>query len=81
MLGKKRNFENFRQKQTSQNNVDSNHFSSNQKNNIITVPKISKKLTHLYNMKRSICLTCAKPKNKKYSTNNFIPCIPFPISS
>lgn len=39
---------------------------------------ITKDLVAFYNMSRSIYTSCVKPNNKKYSTNSFIPCLPFP---
>ena len=77
MLGKKRNLENIRQ---SINKLDSSHFSSS--NCLLSWEVLKgKELSNLYNMERSICFSCVKTKNKKYPTNKFIPCIPFPISS
>ena len=83
MLGKKRNLENIRQKTISKSNLDTSHLPSSnpKKKSILSPPKITKELNNLYNMQRSICLSCIKAKNKKYSTNTFIPCIPFDILS
>ena len=84
MLGKKRNLENIRQTSSSKNNLEINHsnsYSDSNKINNFSGPKITKELSNLYNMERSICFSCVKTKNKKYQTNKFIPCIPFTISS
>ena len=76
LLGKKRHLENFRQ--PTSNNLDTNTFPSSDSNKkSFGVKKITKELTNLYNMERSICLSCVKTKNKKYPTNKIIPCIPF----
>ena len=39
--------------------------------------KITGDLNNYYNMTRSICSFYVQTKNKKYPTNEFIPCIPF----
>ena len=83
ILGRKRNLENIRQTTISQNNTDPIHFSSSNLNKIndFSAPKLTKELSNFYNMERSICFSCVKAKNKKYPTNEFIPCIPSSISS
>ncbi len=83
ILGRKRNLENIRQTTLSLKKTDSSHFSSSNINKIndFSSPKLTKDLSNFYNMERSICISCVKTKNKKYPTNNFIPCIPFSISS
>ena len=82
MLGRKRNLENIRQETSSNINLELNDSSSNlNKNKSFSAPKITKELINLYNMKRSICMSCVKTKNKKYPTNKFIPCFPISISS
>ena len=83
LLGRKRNLENNRQKTSSKNYLDTNHFSSSKPKiiNNITEPKITKEITNLYNIQRSICLKCVKVKNKKYTTNKYIPCISTSASS
>ena len=78
MLGKKRNSENIRQ--TSSNN-DTNIFSHSNIIKNCAEPKITKDLSSLYNMERSICLSCVRRKNKKYQKNKYIPCVPFSNSS
>ena len=84
MLGKKRNLENIRQTTSFKNNLEIYHSTSSSDPNKISNfagQKITKELSNLYNMERSICFSCVKTKNKKYQTNKFIPCIPFSISS
>ena len=82
MLGKKRNLENIRQTTSSKNSLEIIHSThSDSKINNFAGPKITKELFSLYNMERYICFSCVETKNKKYQTNKFIPCIPFPISS
>ena len=81
MLGKKRNFENFRQTTFSDNNTEISTYSDSNKINNLAGSKITKDIFNLYNQERSICFSCVKTKNKKYQTNKFIPCIPFSISS
>ena len=84
MLGKKRNLENIRQTTSFKNNLEIYHSTSSSEPNKISNfagQKITKELSNLYNMERSICFSCVKTKNKKYQTNKFIPCIPFSISS
>ena len=39
--------------------------------------KITEEISSYYNMTRSICLSHVQTKNKKYTKNSFIPCIPF----
>ena len=83
MLGKKRSLDNPRQITSSKNNLDIFHPSrsnSLKKSNFVK-PKTIKEFSHLYNMERSICISCVKAKNKKYPTNKIIPCIPFQITS
>ena len=79
MLGKKRNLENIRQSTSSQNNLDIYSHSKKLKTSSEKTPK--ELLSMLYNMERSICMSCVKTKNKKYLTNKNIPCIPFSNSS
>ena len=81
MLGKKRNSENIRQTASSKNILDTNHFSHSNKIKNCAEPKITKDLSSLYNMERSICLSCVRTKNKKYQSNKYIPCVPFSNSS
>ena len=83
ILGRKRNLENIRQTTISKKNSDSSHFSSSNlnKKHDFSAPKFHKELSQFYNMERYICISCVKTKNKKYSTNEFIPCIPSSISS
>ena len=42
--------------------------------------KVKKEINILYNMKRSICLSCAHTKYENYPNNKFIPCLPFSSS-
>ena len=83
MIGRKRYSENIRQDASFKNNLALSTFSSSNLNlkKSSSEPKITKEISNLYNMERSICYNCVKTKNKKYTTNKFIPCIPFPISS
>ena len=84
MLGKKRNLENIRQTTSSKNNLELYHstsYSDSNKINNSTGTKITKELSNLYNMERSICISCVKKKNIKYPTNKIIPCFPFFASS
>ena len=83
MLGRKRNLENIRQETSSKINLELNDFSSSNlnKNKNFSAPKITKELYNLYNMERSICISCYKKKNIKYPTNKIIPCFPFFASS
>ena len=82
ILGKKRKLEKNRPSSCKKNS-DSINFSSSNLNNkkSFVAPKITKDLYNFYNMERSICMSCVKTKNKKYQTNSFIPCLPFPNSS
>ena len=83
MLGKKRYLENIRQSTTSQNNLDiNNSYRSHSKKLKTSSEKTPKELlSMLYNMERSLCMSCVKTKNKKFQTNKIIPCIPFSTSS
>ena len=83
MLGRKRKLENIRQETSSKINLELNDFSSSNlnKNKNFSAPKITKELSNLYNMERSICISCVKKKNIKYPTNKIIPCFPFFASS
>lgn len=49
------------------------HFEVSHNNNL----KISKDLSSYYNMSRSLSMSCVQFSSKKYSTNSFIPCLPF----
>ena len=83
VLGKKRNLENIRQSFPKNNKTEINNFSfckANEKTSH-SAPKMPRELFELYNMERSICMSCVKTKNKKYQNNKFIPCIPFSYSS
>ena len=83
MLGKKRSLENARQITSSKNNLDIYHpsRSNSLKKSNFDQPNPIKEFFHLYNMERSICISCVKARNKKYQTNKIIPCIPFSNSS
>ena len=84
ILGKKRNLENIRQSFQKKVKSEINNFSfhnTSEKKTSLSAPKIPQELLHLYNMERSICMSCVKTKNKKYKNNKYIPCIPFSHSS
>ena len=84
ILGKKRNLENIRQSFPKKIKSETNDFSfhnTNEKKASLSAPKMPQELRQLYNMERSICMSCVKTKNKKYQNNKFIPCIPFSHSS
>ena len=83
ILGKKRNLENIRQSFQKKVKSEINNFSfhnKSEKKTSLSAPKMPQELLHLYNMERSICMSCVKTKNKKYQNNKFIPCIPIPFS-
>ena len=83
VLGKKRNLENNRQSFPKKNKTETNNFSfhNTTEKTSLSAPKMLKDLSHLYNMERSICMSCVRTKNKKYPNNKYIPCIPFSYSS
>ena len=84
ILGKKRNLENIRQSFRKKVKSEINNFSFHniiEKKTSLSAPKMPQELLHLYNMERSICMSCVKTKNKKYKNNKYIPCIPFSHSS
>ena len=84
VLGKKRNLENILQSSFSKKiKPETNNFSfhnTNEKKSSLSTSKMPQELLQLYNMERSICMSCVKTKNKKYQNNKFIPCIPIPFS-
>ena len=83
ILGKKRNLENIRQSFAKKIKLETNNFSfhnTNEKKTSLSASKKPQELLQLYNMERSICMSCVKTKNKKYQNNKFIPCIPIPFS-
>ena len=83
ILGKKRNLENFRHSFPKKVKSETNNFSFHKTNEktSLSASKMPHELLQLYNMERSICMTCVKTKNKKYQNNKYIPCIPFSHSS
>ena len=75
-LGKKRNFEVTKKSSSHLPIIHSSKLFPGKSNNNM------RELFHLYNMGRSIFMSCVKTKNKKYDTNKFIPCVhPFLPSS
>ena len=83
MLGKKRTFDENRKLLPPQKDING-HYSSSDSNipNQINFDKvkITKEISFLYNMKRSIYLNCVHTKHAKYSNNKIIPCLPFSSS-
>ena len=80
MLGKKRNFDEKRNLLPPQKEIKSHYSSSDsniQNQNNFDKMKVTKEISFLYNMKRSIFLNCVHTKHAKYSNNKIIPCLPF----
>ena len=83
MLGKKRNFDEKRKLLPPQkdNNIRYSSSDSNIQNQTnFDMMKVTKEISFLYNMKRSIYLNCVHTKHAKYSNNKIIPCLPFSSS-
>ena len=84
MLGKKRYFKDNIKNSPYKKELNDNHsnsFPNINKTNNFDISQKNKELLNLYNMERSICLSCFKTENKKYATNTYIPCMPFSQSS
>ena len=83
MLGKKRNFEAKRNILPPPKEIKINQNSSSELNSFINLnfENHKKDLSFLYNMKRSIYLSCVHTKHAKYSNNKYIPCLPFSSST
>ena len=82
MLGKKRNFEAKRNILPPPKEIKNNPNSSSELNpsNNYNFENQKKDLSLLYNMKRSLYLSCVHTKHAKYSNNKYIPCLPFSSS-
>ena len=78
MIGKKRTFDGNRNILPPPKDINNMANSSSEINssNIISENK-KKDISFLYNMKKSIYLSCVHTKHAKYSNNKYIPCLPF----
>ncbi len=84
MLGKKRNFDEKRKILPPPNDIK-NHSHSSSNINISNQKsfeklKVAKEINILYNMKRSLYLSCVHTKHAKYPNNKIIPCLSFSSS-
>ena len=79
MLGKKRNFEGNDKILPPQKELKINAYSSSDLTSINqqNLEKQKKEISILYNMKKSLILSCVHTKHAKYSNNKYIPCLPF----
>ena len=82
MLGKKRNFDVSSKILPPPKDIKKIGYSSSDINstNQTNFEKQKKEISTLYNMKRSLILSCVHTKHAKYSNNKYIPCLPFPSS-
>ena len=80
MIGRKRHFEENKSNTSSSisNHIKKSSHSSSRgdKTKRPATSKIKKEIVCFYNMKRSTCMNCILSKNKKYSTNTIVPCMP-----
>ena len=83
MIGKKRTFDGNRNilpppKVCSSDLINNMANSSSEINSSNIISENQKKdISFLYNMKKSIYLSCVHTKHAKYSNNKYIPCLPF----
>ena len=78
MIGKKRTFDGNRTILPPPKDINNMANSSSEINSSNIISENQKKdISFLYNMKKSIYLSCVHTKHAKYSNNKYIPCLPF----